>query len=103
MAAPKGNNNAGKGKQWREALERALARSVKGKVKSIENGLDPIANIVVRNALNGDREAWQEIANRLDGRPVTPIAGDEDVPLFPTDINVHVVKPGKRRKDPTED
>jgi len=84
MAAPKGNNNAKKGAQWRSALERALARSVKDKNKTVDRGLDKIADTVVKNALDGNKEAWQEIANRLDGKhaQAVTISGDEDRPLI---------------------
>lgn len=83
MAAPKGNTNARKGTQWREALERALARTVKSGAKTVDKGLDKIADQVVKNALAGDKDSWQEIANRLDGKHSQAIAltGDEDKPI----------------------
>jgi hypothetical protein len=39
-----------------------------------------IADSVVQRALEGDREAWQEIAQREDGKPRQDMtmAGDED-------------------------
>jgi len=82
MPAPKGNNNAKKGTQWRAALERALARSCKSKEKTIDKGLDKVADMVVRSALDGNKEAWQEIANRLDGKHAQSVTllGDEDNP-----------------------
>lgn len=93
--APKGNNNARRAKLWRAALERALARAVKKGDRTVERGLDPIADAVVRQAMAGEKDAWAEIANRLDGRHVTPIAGDDEVPLIPESIEVILVKPKK--------
>ncbi len=63
--APVGNNNGGKGKRWANALERALAH----KYKTAENGLLEMAKIVIEAAASGEREALQEIANRMDGKP----------------------------------
>jgi len=78
--APKGNNNAGKNKPWRDALNIALARYQKGDVKK-GMALRRIAEKVVEEALGGNLTAYQEIANRLDGKPhqsvgleVTPAA-----------------------------
>ena len=84
MAAPKGNSNAKKGAQWRSALERALARSVKEKAKTVDKGLDKVADAVVSQALEGNKDAWQEIANRLDGKHAQSMTllGDEDKPLI---------------------
>lgn len=81
--APKGNKNAAKGHLWRAALERAVARTVNGREKTVEKGLDKIADMVVKSACEGNREAWQEIGNRLDGRPAqaVTIGGDADNPL----------------------
>jgi hypothetical protein len=52
------------GKAWRDAIRLELARG------DGPNGttLERIARIVVNNALNGDFEAIQEIANRIDGK-----------------------------------
>lgn len=93
--APKGNTNARRGHMWRDALERALARAVKSGSKTVERGLDPIADKVVGNALNGDRDSWQEIANRLDGKHTTVLANDDDNPLVPDEIVVRLVRPGE--------
>ena len=72
-----GNQNAKKGKPWQSALKRALARY---SGESVDKGLDMVADQVVKAAAGGDRPAWEEIGNRLDGKPhqSTSIAGDED-------------------------
>jgi len=98
--APKGNNNAGKGKMWRDALHRALARAADGRSKTVEAGLDKVANTVVQQAMEGDKDAWREIADRTDGKPTQVHAGDEENPLVPSEIIVTLVRPGEAR--PTE-
>lgn len=72
MAAAVGNNYAGKAKRWQKSLERALARLGDG---DIDAGLNPIADKVVAAAMAGDRDAWREIGDRLDGRPAQAITG----------------------------
>ena len=65
MGAPLGNLHAAKDRRWRKAIERALARSG----GDVDSGLNPIADQVVAAALKGDRDAWREIGDRLDGKP----------------------------------
>lgn len=82
MGAPLGNQNARKARRWRDALNRALARfaTEDGKVKAGE-ALDKIAETVVQQAIQGNKDAWQEIACRLDGKVAQAIiGGDEDDP-----------------------
>jgi hypothetical protein len=63
---PIGNQNARKAKRWENALTRALARAAEG--QGFEAGLDKVADQVVKAAVDGDKDAWQEIGNRLDGK-----------------------------------
>jgi hypothetical protein len=79
MGAPVGNQNAKKAKRWQDALNKALARftTEDGKVKAGE-ALDKIAETVVTQALAGNKDAWQEVANRLDGKVPQAIIGDDD-------------------------
>jgi len=80
MAAPAGNRNAAKGTRFKDALNKALAQfaTEDGKIQRGE-ALDKIAETVVRGALLGDKDCWQEIANRLDGKvPQAIIGGDDD-------------------------
>jgi hypothetical protein len=71
--APKGNQNNKKATIWTHALKRALARAA-DKVeksdpkKSIDRGLDMVADTVVTLALGGDKDAWMEIGNRVEGK-----------------------------------
>ena len=82
--AQPGNNNAGKNKAWREALDKELKQYV-NKDASIERGqaLRRIARGVVEAALDGNKDAYQEIANRLDGRPAQSVSveGNPNKPI----------------------
>lgn len=75
MAAAKGNRYAAKAKRWEEALLKALARSA----GSIEAGLAPIADNVVKFALAGDKDAIRELADRIDGRASQSLEVSGDV------------------------
>jgi hypothetical protein len=77
--APFGNQNGVKGNRWRKALERCLAHEG----GELDEGLFKVAAQVVRLALEGDRDAWREIAERMDGKPGTSItvSGDPNAPL----------------------
>lgn len=72
--APLGNQNAAKAKRWQKALERSLARAG----GDVDAGLDTVADQVVTAAQKGDKDAWKEIGDRLDGRPSQIISGDSD-------------------------
>lgn len=85
--APKGNDNAAKGREWRQAIQRALSRySAKegDRRPSYRAGLDKIADELVKAAAQADRWAIEEIGNRADGKPAqsVTVAGDEDKPLM---------------------
>lgn len=73
--APKGNKNATRGTEWRDAIRRAVAmydeaaEEESGGVVVRGQALYRIAVGVVRQALAGNKDAIQEIGNRLDGRP----------------------------------
>lgn len=80
IGAQPGNQNAKKAKRWQDALNKALARFESDglKVKAGE-ALDKVAETVVQQALAGNKDAWQEISQRLDGKvPQALIGGDED-------------------------
>ncbi len=64
-----GNNNATKGKPWREALDKAI-KQYEDKDNGIKRGqaLFRIATNVVIGAIEGNKDAIQEIGNRLDGK-----------------------------------
>lgn len=80
MAAPIGNQNAVKGREWTAALRRAMAHKANGDYRET---LLKIAESVVEKAMDGDREAWREIAEREDGKSAqsVTVGGDEDNPI----------------------
>ena len=78
--APKGNQNAKKGTEWRDAINKALKTYAKNDVER-GHALRRIAEKLVQDAIAGDPAARKEIGERLDGKPVTPISGEDGGPL----------------------
>lgn len=82
--APKGNKNASKAKDWEHTLRRVLTSfeltNEKGEI-TLKRGeaLRKIAEQCVLQALAGDKDARQEIANRLDGKPTEHVQLDATV------------------------
>lgn len=81
--APLGNDNAAKNKPWADALRRAMAR-YSGKGVKTGEALNKLAEKVVEDAIAGNKDAWQEIGNRLDGKPHQTIAADVDASVTVT-------------------
>lgn len=77
--APVGNKNARKAKIWEQALKRALARYVSG---TVDEGLDRLADRMVKAAMEADEAAAtqiiERIGDRMDGKPAQAIVGDDD-------------------------
>lgn len=92
MAAPLGNQNAAKAKQWTAAIERALER--RGD-KSIDPD-KPVARTPKAKALDELAEkfiaavelpssgirGYQELGDRLEGKAAQPLTGGDGEPLF---------------------
>ncbi len=74
MAAPPGNRNASRQKPWEDALRKVVVQ-YEDKTKGIEQGqvLAHLAKKTLEWALEGDKEARAEIANRLDGKPLQSV------------------------------
>lgn len=85
MAAPIGNQYAAKAKEWEQSLKRAMARKADGDFRKT---LDCIAERVVAAALDGERDAWREIADRMDGKPAQAIVGDASMDPVQTAVRV---------------
>lgn len=64
MAAPVGNSNARKGKEWFDALRKECVQ---------RQALEKIARVLVDKAEAGEAWAIQEIANRFDGKPAQAV------------------------------
>lgn len=88
MGAPKGNSNARRAARWRDALERAESH-LDGEVPG--STLFKLGLNVWSQALAGDKDAIEEIANRYDGKPTNTIAGDPDAPLTFQEIAVRAI------------
>jgi len=77
--APLGNQNAANGARWEKAITRALAHRSKS---TADDGLFAIAQEIVAAALDPDAPlglrtaAWQEIGNRMDGKPHQAISAE---------------------------
>lgn len=95
MAAPLGNQNARKAKDWENALRRVLVQYESDSVPK-GHALSKIAEACVIQAMAGDKDARTEIANRLDGKPVQAIiGGDEgDSPIQISGV-IKLTKPGE--------
>lgn len=75
MPAPIGNTNAQKGRLWNQAIMRALAR--RSKVEQIE-GLDALADKLLKLCDEGDLAALKEFGDRIDGKPKQQIDFSDD-------------------------
>lgn len=64
MAAPVGNSNAKKGKEWFDALRKAAVQ---------RSSLDKIAQVVLEKAEAGEPWAVAEVTNRFDGKPAQSV------------------------------
>ena len=83
-----GNQNAAKGKLWRNAILRAIAKAGGG----VEPGLDKAAAQLVQLAMDGDKWAIDHIADRMDGKPKQSIGGDDDTDSAPIRVIVEGIK-----------
>lgn len=90
MAAPKGNNFAGKSKQWTMAIERALLKR-KG---SIVEAMDDLAEKLLAKCDEADMGALRELGDRLEGKPgmTVDLGSDPERPVLHKLIR-EIVKP----------
>ena len=77
-----GNTNATKGKPWRDAINRALARRAED--HTVEGGLNALADKFLAACEDGDQWAMKEMGDRVEGKPSQSVtlSGDEDRPLY---------------------
>ena len=78
--APLENNNASKGKPWRDAINWALENHKRSQTERAQ-ALRDIATKLIDNALEGDLPAMKELGDRVEGKPAQAIVGDPDQPL----------------------
>lgn len=65
--APKGNQNAAKGRVWRDAINRALKLRDESRADG-KKALDEIAEQLITLAAAGDMAALKELGDRLEGK-----------------------------------
>ncbi len=94
MAVRKTPSKGGKpDKLWRDALMRAVNRAAEKGKKT--KRLDQLADVCVAEGLKGNMPAITEIGNRLDGRPIATVAGDQDQPHK---LIVEIIDPTRPKK-----
>lgn len=71
--APKGNDNAARGKKWKDAIHKALAKD--------KNALERVAKKLIAAAEEGKIDAIRELGDRLDGKPSQSITGEDGGPI----------------------
>lgn len=72
MAAPKGNRNGAKGKEWFDALRKEVVQ---------RDTLRKMAAAVCEAAEKGEQWAVAEVGNRFDGKPAQAVELSGDVTL----------------------
>lgn len=92
--APNGNNNAGKGRDWRDALNYVLAergREEEGDGGAYVKGLRRVARKFMDAVEKGGVAEFRELGDRIDGKAAQAIDlnGKLDVPMSGT---VKIVK-----------
>lgn len=78
--APVGNQNAANGKKWKAAIDRALETRSRAEGREI---LDALADELINQALAGEQWAFQQLGDRLDGKPKQQIetTGEDGGPI----------------------
>jgi len=77
MSAPKRNQNAKNGKDWKDAIKYAIKAYESSDVKRGE-ALKLLAKKLIKKGLDGDLPSIKEIGDRLDGRPAQTTIIEED-------------------------
>ena len=76
--APKGNQNAIKGRLWNNAINRALEIWDKESRFEGKKALDALAMQLLQKCADGDISALKELGDRLDGKPAQSVTVGED-------------------------
>jgi hypothetical protein len=89
--APVGNTNARNGKQWKQAIERALDKRGKGDRTA---ALDALAEKLLAKIDEGDVSAIREFGDRMDGKAAQSVqlGGDPEGEPIRTQVVVNFPK-----------
>lgn len=96
--APKGNNNASRGTDWRDAIHYALAqagRGIDGDAAAYKKGLRKVAQKFIEAAEEGEAWAMKELGDRTDGKPnqAIEISGPDGGPIQAIEWTIAPVTP----------
>lgn len=84
--APEGNQNAAKGRRWRDAVERAIEAwpdMPEGEFGTLVQGLNKAAHAFVGKMMaESDIAFFKEFGDRLDGKTPQAITGADEGPLL---------------------
>jgi len=80
----KGNTNAARGTEWRDAIRAVVKQYEKGDIKR-KTALRKIAETLIEKAIAGDMAAIKELGDRLDGKSGQSVqyTGEVDLRTFP--------------------
>lgn len=95
VGAQPGNENSAKGREWTQAIKRALARRGEGDYR---RGLDILADKLVKAAESDDTaylKAIETVGDRLEGKPGQSVAvtGENGGPLAVSVIERRLIGP----------
>src|SRR5881394_3033770 len=93
MGAPLGNRNASNAKLWKAAIDRALKRRTESRKDGLAE-IDALADKLLEMAAGGDLLALKEFGDRIDGKAIQIIGGDEDNPIAVREILIRAVAAG---------
>ena len=86
-----GNTNPSKGRDWADAIRRALARR-KDSGGTVEGGLNVLADQFLQAIANGGIAEFKEFGDRMDGKPHQSSDTETVVTMKPTTINLKNMK-----------
>jgi hypothetical protein len=92
MGAPIGNQNAARGRPWRDAINKALDLRTKSRVDG-KREIDALAEKLLDAVAAGDLAALREFGDRIEGKPAQPIGGDDELPPVQIEGVVNLVRP----------